>query len=549
MIYLPLNESNLMNIVNGVVADEKSNVDCFYSIGEKIVAGMVGEKVFEYSFSRKDIAKTMSVKAKIGKKNEIEIDPALLFQRLLVVANASPIASSDVFAHELCSYPPALMESPTMLRKADKPQIVEAVFKLSVLDSHDQEIDEMEETSGSDDQEAYKAKKTNEDDDVRGEPHSFVLDGGSLLYRIKWKKDTSYQEIADSYASFVSRNYKNATVIFDGYLSGPSTKDNTHIRRTAKGESKQINFTPEMKFSGIKKTFLNNIQNKSRMIQLIGASLQHVNCKVHYSEEDADVDIAVRACQDATLSNVTVVGEDSDLLVLLIYYSTIYRSQFKLLFKSDVNSKYDEHDIYLYRDALGETLSAQLLFIHAFSGCDTTSSFFGIGKQTVLNFYLNNPDFQEQSKIFTTLNRSHNEIKEAGLRATLSLYGARKGEIMANLRARTMSEKVLNSTTFVKPERLPPTEDALKYHSLRCYLQILKWMGIEVKGEGWGWFVYEGMLYPKTMDSKCAPDKLLEIVHCNCKSGCTTMRCSCKKNGLKCTYVIQDTDVDDVIDL
>ena len=52
------------------------------------------------------------------------------------------------------------------------------------------------------------------------------------------------------------------------------------------------------------------------------------------------------------------------------------------------------------------------------------------------------------------------------------------------------------------------------------------------------------VLYPKTMDRKCAPDKLLEVIHCNCKTGCTTMRCSCKKNGLVCTYVCGPCQID-----
>ena len=220
------------------------------------------------------------------------------------------------------------------------------------------------------------------------------------------------------------------------------------------------------------------------------------------------------------------------------------RSQFKLVFKSDINDKYGEHNIYFYRDILGETFSRHLLFIYAFSGCDTTSSFFGIGKQTVMSFYENHPGFRSVCEIFTSLQKSHDEIADAGLKATLSLYGARTGEVMANLRARMMAEKVLNSSTFVNPERLPPTEDALRYHSFRTYLQVLNWMGVEVTAEGWGWFVHDEKFYPKTMDNKCAPDKLLEIIHCNCKTGCSTMRCSCKKNGLACTYVCGPCQLD-----
>ena len=124
------------------------------------------------------------------------------------------------------------------------------------------------------------------------------------------------------------------------------------------------------------------------------------------------------------------------------------------------------------------------------------------------------------------------------------LYGAKKEEMMAELRARIMGEKVLNSTRFVNAERLPPTEDALKYHSYRCYHQILKWMGIDLKGEEWGWYIRDGMFYPKTMDNRCAPDKLLEIVHCNCKTDCSSMRCSCRNNGLRCTYVCGSCQTD-----
>ena len=72
-----------------------------------------------------------------------------------------------------------------------------------------------------------------------------------------------------------------------------------------------------------KKTFLNNSHNKSKIIQLRGSSLEKENCVVIHSSEDADVDIAVNACKLAREKNITVFGEDSDLLVLLIHYSTI----------------------------------------------------------------------------------------------------------------------------------------------------------------------------------------------------------------------------------
>ena len=56
----------------------------------------------------------------------------------------------------------------------------------------------------------------------------YVLDGGSLLHHLPWRKGDSYNAVAESYADFTVRYYGRATVVFDGYGEGPSIKDNTH---------------------------------------------------------------------------------------------------------------------------------------------------------------------------------------------------------------------------------------------------------------------------------------------------------------------------------
>ena len=60
---------------------------------------------------------------------------------------------------------------------------------------------------------------------------SYVLDGGFLLHHVPWIKGSTYGKIADSYVDYTRRNYGTATVVFDGYQDGPSTKDSTHQRR------------------------------------------------------------------------------------------------------------------------------------------------------------------------------------------------------------------------------------------------------------------------------------------------------------------------------
>ena len=60
----------------------------------------------------------------------------------------------------------------------------------------------------------------------------YVIDGGSLLHRIHWQSGLSFGEICQRYVDSVERKYSKAIVVFDGYASGPDTKDTTHQRRT-----------------------------------------------------------------------------------------------------------------------------------------------------------------------------------------------------------------------------------------------------------------------------------------------------------------------------
>ena len=240
-----------------------------------------------------------------------------------------------------------------MLSKADKLKIVEAIRN---------HIKQQETRSNLENEGAGQC-------DI-----NYVLDGGSLLHRVCWEKDCSCQGIANAYAKFISSYYDPVIIVFYAYMLGPSTKDNAHLRRNAKGESEQINFTSEMKLHVTKSSFLANVHNKSKMIQLIGLNLKNAGCIVVYAEEDADVDIAILACKESLSKNITIVGEDSDLLVLQLYSSAIFDSTFKLMFRSGIcKCKYEnDHNILHYHDLLGKEACVQLLFTYAFSGCDTT---------------------------------------------------------------------------------------------------------------------------------------------------------------------------------
>lgn len=42
-------------------------------------------------------------------------------------------------------------------------------------------------------------------------------------------------------------------------------------------------------------------------------------------------------------------------------------------------------------------------------------------------------------------------------------------------------------------------------------------------------------MFPLYTDAAAAPEDLLHVVKCNCKTDCATSRCSCRRHGLFCT--------------
>ena len=105
-----------------------------------------------------------------------------------------------------------------------------------------------------------------------------------------------------------------------------------------------------------------------------------------------------------------------------------------------------------------------LLLHHAFSGCDTTSSFFGHGKNDF--FYLALLVYNSQSKI--------EEIISAGEKLILLLYGGSTKDSLNSLRCKRYQQFLFKNKVLTKgidPKRFPPTTGSAAYHSLRVYHQ------------------------------------------------------------------------------
>jgi len=117
--------------------------------------------------------------------------------------------------------------------------------------------------------------------------------------------------------------YKQGSTLqlFDGYEGGPSTKDNTHLRRTKGIIGPDVDLTVTGRFHGKKANFLSNERNKHKFIQALSAKMEKSNIKVDHATGDADLLIVKTAVHQAKSTTTVLVGDDTDLLVLLCFHA------------------------------------------------------------------------------------------------------------------------------------------------------------------------------------------------------------------------------------
>ncbi|XP_063399578.1 uncharacterized protein LOC134684250 [Mytilus trossulus] len=118
-----------------------------------------------------------------------------------------------------------------------------------------------------------------------------------------------------------------------------------------------------------------------------------------------------------------------------------------------------------------------LPFIHAFSGCDTTSRIFGQGKGTVFKKISTNIKLQDHAAVFCQESNVES-MHKAGEQIFVALYGGLQDvETLDMLRYRIFASKVCVGNIYVQVHTLPPTSDAAKLHCMRVYHQTQVWIG------------------------------------------------------------------------
>ena len=502
-----LTEERLRSLSSGLIAadDDCINCDKVEEIVAKIQEQLDNLSIPVASIRRKDRIQALNhlYPAIQIDKHKVHFNPSILFTQLTAIVQRE----EDIklfFAYELTAIPTTLFKDGFM-RKPVKSQLAQ-YLTLNVQSANEPSIKTLQ-----------------------------VIDGGALLHRIKWGKKAAYKDIVEQYVYYIRARYGGSScIVFDGYGYGPSIKDHEHRRRIKKTYA-DIHLNESIMAHNNQQVFFSNNKNKNQFVQLQSHYLRQDSQIVYNSTGDADTMIVKCALDFAVQGNeVTIVSDDTDILVLLIYHWKI--SMATVYFKTEANKM-----MWRVQDLIanaGELLTSHILFVHAWSGCDTTSATFGQGKTFLLKKFHGKgfEELQHISSIFSQSQITAEDVGRAGSRVFVNLYGGKNGQSLNNLQYYKYMDAVASNSTYLDPQKLPPTERAAYFHSLRVHLQIIVWKRLsnghdDLNPQQWGWKLDGGALIPIMTDLDAAPERLLKFVRCKCKltskNPCGSNACSC----------------------
>lgn len=377
----------------------------------------------------------------IVNKREVVINPMQLFNRI-VCSNKSPEELKKCFAFELAPYPPSIFKDGE-IRSGTKSQLLKEFDSISPPEQH-------------------APKNT-----------VYVLDGGFLLHKLVWQKPATYKDICAQYVNYVIHCYgANCVIVFDGY-------DETHFSTKGllqKSRSKQSRVVdliiPDTTIPCTQEEFLRNSENKKKFIALLTDCFHEKGMTVYQAERDADVLIcltAIKLCYQHEF--VTLVSEDTDIMVLALHHSN--KNNLYLLRPGKAGTHDRFTNISKLQNCLGP-VKDKILFLHAVSGCDTTSFLFNKSKKTCLSILRKNPQMFEELTSFYTKGTLKSDLFKAGFEFLLKLYNAKKANSLNELRYymyhRISSRQGLSGHFSLAV--LPPTEKSAEQHLLRVYYQV-----------------------------------------------------------------------------
>ena len=244
-------------------------------------------------------------------------------------------------------------------------------------------------------------------------------------------KGTKFITLAETYVKYIRKNYRlNVTVVFDGYHN-KSTKSHEHLRRNFVSQSCNVNICADNQVPFTQDRFLSNTENKVGLIKFLSLHLQEEGISIINCPGDADSTIVETALEIAqkNLGPVTVVADDTDIVVMLVHHWQENMSEVYFL-----QERWSKAWSVKHASSRNEIIKEHLLFLHSWSGCDTTSAVFGKGKPKLVETLIKSDSWKKLSGVISNPWSYQLEVGNASIKAFTLLYGGKEDDTIAKLR-------------------------------------------------------------------------------------------------------------------
>ena len=468
----------------------------------------------------------------VAMKNDVQ-----LFSRLYISCQSRDGDLESFFEHENQPWPPSLAENNSM-RHGNKSDLMGCLEALAPRPTNSPEVD------------------------VK------IIDGAALMHILDPKKsNVAVKTFGDFsqilFVPYISRQLQSVVrldVVWDVYKPG-SLKSATRERR---GTGEALRVTPSTRLPSNWKTFLRVDSNKTGLFKHLAATLKEFRppdgkvLLTTYEENalsniDSDVSQLAPCTHDEADGRmllhayhayqhghrrILIQATDTDVVVLAIRTASVLEGcELWVAFGHGKTFRYiAAHSM---ATKLGAESCQGLLFLHAFSGCDTVSSFCGIGKKTAWDVWRSSEDFRA---LFSRLSLTPAEISDDDMKI-LERYVVLMYKRTSDLQSVNEARKQLFAYGNWHIENIPPTKAALLQHVKRAAFQAGHVWGQSLvvnartpSPADWGWEGVGDTWFPTWSHLSEASKSCRELIKCACK-GNFTGRCKCKKANLPCTQL------------
>lgn len=273
------------------------------------------------------------------------------------------------------------------------------------------------------------------------------------------------------------------------------------------------------------KTFVTISKESAYMIKSEGNTVRKSEIEdLQSSQEETDTRVILYCnyAKEQGFKFARVKTPDTDIFFICLHYA-LSLDGITLLLDTGTGNRRRLIDVSEMARSFEQEFSTALMCLHAFTRCDTTSAFRGIGKVKPLKILQRLSRFRpilaqlgETWKVSTELELGLEEF-------TCNMYGNQRikkiNDLRLNMIQRKCGSEILKASKNVDLGSLPPCKSCLVQHIRRVNYQVGIWKHAHIKKphipaatDGHGWTLNHNKLEPLWTEDDILPVKLVDVL-------------------------------------